>query len=97
MAKTPTMVAQIRNAIHADAITARKKDGTVILRKGFFYRMGGNATAFADRVARELVENDIPGTVIDSGERWKPFRGGASIMSQSHWWVIVKEKERVNA
>jgi hypothetical protein len=33
--------------------------------------------------------------IIDSGEQWKPFRGGDTLKQGSHWWVkfsIIEDK-----
>jgi hypothetical protein len=87
----PSLTNQIRENVHADAITKRRKDGVIVLRRAFFYRHGGTAEKFADRVREAFVKYNIPAKVINSGEVWKPFRGGATVASQSHWFVEVVE------
>ena len=83
-----TLIKQIRDKIHADQIS-RRRDGTIVLRRGFFYRHGGDAQAFADRIRRNLAEHNIAAKIINHGEVWKPFRGGSSLANSSHWYVEV--------
>lgn len=72
---------QVRELI--PGITVSKKDGVFTVRRGFFYSHGGSAEKFAER-----VKSAIPNaTILDCGEVWKPFRGGASVANSSHWWV----------
>lgn len=86
-----TLIKQIRDKIHADQIS-RRRDGTVILRKGFFYKAGGTADLFADRIRAALTGHNIAGKVVNYGEIWRPFRGGATLANQSHWYVEVVAK-----
>jgi len=39
----------------------------------------------------ELVKKYLPNAeIIDSGDNWAPFKGGAPIQRQSHFWVEFK-------
>jgi hypothetical protein len=76
---------------HPDSFSCR--NGVYTVRKGFFYpgvfRHGGTAEGVAETV-RMKVKAALPDytvTIIDKDEVWKPFRGGASVANQSHWWV----------
>ena len=70
--------------IHADSIS--KKGDIYTARRGFFYTHGGSSDAFAER-----IKNTFPNAVIlDHGEQWRPFRGGATVAQGSHWWVKFK-------
>jgi len=53
------------------------------VRRGFFYRSGGSAEQLAQRVREAFPE----ATVLDAGEVWKEFVGGAPLQRQSHWYV----------
>lgn len=86
-------ITQFRNMILADSVTKRRKDGVIVLRRGFFYRMGGTAESFADKVRKAITENGINATVIKCGEVWKPFRGGSTVANSSHWFVEVVENK----
>lgn len=66
---------------YPDALS--KSKGVFTARKGFFYTGGKTADAFAARVKEALPEANI----LEQGEVWLPFRGGAPITRQSHWFV----------
>lgn len=83
-----SLIKELRDIIMPDSISKRK-DGMVVLRRGFFYRDNKTAESFANRVESALRSCTMPGSVIDSGEVWKPFKGGASVANQSHWYVVV--------
>jgi hypothetical protein len=72
---------QIKDAIHASSLSV--KHGVYTARWGFFYTHGCTATAKAMRVTTALPQ----ALVIDSGEVWKSFNGGAPVAAQSHWFV----------
>lgn len=78
-----TTLKQVRAALDglADSVSAR--DGGFTARRGFFYTHGYTADRFV-----AAVKTAVPGAVVtDSGEVWKPFRGGAAVGQQSHWFV----------
>lgn len=59
------------------------KGGVFTVRREFFYTHG--VTAKHQVLS---VKKHIPNAVIvDSGEVWKPFRGGATTANSSHWFV----------
>lgn len=65
-----------------NATSLSKRNGVYTARKGFFYRHGKDSGTFAQRIADELNA-----TILDHGEQWTPFRGGAPVARSSHWWV----------
>lgn len=75
---------EMRNKIMADTLS--KKGDIYTARKGFFYSHGGSSEIFANRI-KDRIPNVI---IIDHGEQWKPFRGGASVAQSTHWWVKFK-------
>jgi len=88
MAKV-TYVGEIRKALEpfiADAVSKRK-DGTIVIRRGFFYRHGKDCEDFRIAVCKHLNQAGIQYSIRDYGEKYTSFRGGASLASQSHWWV----------
>lgn len=91
---TVTAVAKhLREGMGFDSVSISK--GIVTVRRGFFYRHGGTAEGFTAKVL-EAVREEFPRTefeVVDSGEVWKPFKGGASTANQSHWFVKMKLAE----
>jgi hypothetical protein len=81
-----TLLAQVRIHLeaYADSI-GQKKDGTIVVRRGFFYRNGNDSAKFAINVAKLLAE--LPVVMKEHGEHYSSFRGGASVANSSHWWV----------
>ena len=81
----------IREALgHHVETLGRAKDGTVIVRRSFFYTSGGSAEKFASIVTGRLQQANVAAKVIDQGEVWKPFRGGATVANSSHWWAKIE-------
>jgi hypothetical protein len=72
---------EIKKRISASTLSRRA--GVYTARWGFFYRHGQTSQLHA-----ETVREKLPGAcVLDHGEVWKSFRGGASVAQSSHWWV----------
>ena len=88
-AKAPSVIQTIRDNISVDEIS-KDREGNLIFRRGFFYTNNGSAEQFAARIDNELTNLNIPHTIVDKGQVWRPFKGGATTKSQSHWWVKVK-------
>ena len=65
----------------------RKKDGTLIARKGYFYRNGDDCIKFANQVIEKCERAGLNIHVIDSGDNWTAFKGGLPLQRQSHFWV----------
>lgn len=65
------------------ADTVSYRDGVYTARREFFYTHGRTADGFAAEI-RAAVPRAV---IIDCGEVWKPFRGGAPTHRSSHWWV----------
>lgn len=76
-----TTLKQVRDAISADTYSLRA--GIFTVRRSFFYTAGRTADQFAAAVKAAFPT----AVVIDSGEVWKPFRGGQSVANGSHWFV----------
>jgi hypothetical protein len=72
---------------HPDSFSCR--NGVYTVRRGFFYRGRATAEGVAQSILKRLVEAlpDHTITIVGHGEEWKPFRGGAPVAKQSHWWV----------
>ena len=74
-------LSKIKHLINAGSLS--RKDGIYTARWGFFYTHGINSEKKA-----LYVKMNLPGAIIlDHGEHWTSFRGGASVANQSHWWV----------
>jgi len=88
MAKQPTLISQVRKALESrsDGI-GQKKDGTIIIRRGYFYRNGMDSARFASTVAKLLADAGLVLFMKEHGDHWASFRGGASLAASSHFWV----------
>lgn len=64
-----------------------KKDGTHTIRRGFYYKHGRSSEDHAKSVSDELTKLGVKHKIVDHGTVDKPFRGGASLKRQSHWWA----------
>ncbi len=72
---------EIKENIYADSYS--RKENVFTVRVSFFYRMGKTVDSLINHVLKAYPKANI----IDSGEVWKPFRGGATIAQGSHWFV----------
>lgn len=91
-AKQESPVNIVKNNVNSDHVS-RSKDGHVLVRKGFFYSHGGNSQKHADDISGQLTKAGVKHKVVDHGEKWAPFKGGASMANSSHWWVKLKVGE----
>ena len=93
------MAKQSMNQKLADTVMcsqiSRKRDGTkhFLFRQSYYYTHGGTSTKFMEKVKRNLTNAGIEHTIIDDGDHWAAFKGGASVAKQSHWYVEVKVEE----
>jgi len=78
--------------LNADDMSRNTKDGTITLRRGFFYRHGKDSQSFADEVSKKLTDAGVHHTVVNHGEVDRPFKGGGSTKQNSHFHVTVKPK-----
>jgi hypothetical protein len=74
---------QVREKLSGLVDSVSQKNGVFTVRRGFFYTHGGSAERLAAAVKAAFPD----ATVLDSGEKWTSFRGGATVANQSHWWV----------
>lgn len=94
-AKSNASLAKSALKDHFDSV-GQSKDGHIVARQGYFYSHGNDATKHAATVSAVLNKAGIKHDVVDKGDQWKPFRGGASIAQSSHFWAKVKVHESVN-
>lgn len=80
--RTTNPTVRTRLAGVADSVSG-PKDGVYTARRGFFYRNGGTADGFAASIVRVLPQ----AVIVETGEKWTSFNGGAPVSKQSHWWV----------
>jgi hypothetical protein len=76
---------QVHDIVDGDTLSV--KGGIYTYRRGFFYTNGCTSEQCASNILRKLKESGLTGEVIDHGEKWTRFIGGAPLARQSHWWV----------
>ena len=86
----PITTSQVKNILGSLADTiGKRRDGSYVIRRGFFYRHGVDADTYRIAVTKKLNESGIQYSLKDWGEKWTTFRGGASLSNQSHWFVEI--------
>lgn len=85
MKKIPIKVVREKLAGIVDTVSVKHElNGDVFtVRRGYFYRMGASAEKLANTVKRIFPT----ATILDSGDHWAAFRGGASVAQGSHFYV----------
>ena len=81
---------QIREALATVADTVGRSKGDVVVRRGFFYKMGQNSEKFAAKVDAALEQAGLPQRVVCHGTRDAAFRGGQTVAQGSHFWAVVR-------
>lgn len=76
----------LKNSLFADTVGTNKA-GNIVVRKGYFYTNGYDENKFTSAVTAFLVRHGITPTIIDKGNVWKRFKGGATTANSSHWFV----------
>ena len=77
----PITLREVEEKLNPDSLSMR--NGIVTIRRGFFYRHGFTSEMYVEKVKAAFPTAEI----VDSGEVWKAFSGGAPIARQSHWFV----------
>ena len=93
--KTPNPILAAKRTLednHVFDVISRKKDGSIIGKRGYFYKMGMSPESLKEKLL-SFIPNAI---VIDTGDHWAPFRGGAKTGSagSSYMWVQFKLPEQ---
>lgn len=82
----------LRENVACDDIQYSKKNECWTFRQEFFYTNGYTSEKWAANISDQLMKLGFGVLVLDHGEVWKPFRGGASTRTSSHWYVTVSIK-----
>lgn len=86
----PFTAGRIKKVLDAMADSVgKKRDGSFVIRRGFYYRHGADAETFKMAVCERLTDSNIDYSIKDYGEHYTTFRGGASINAQNHWFVEI--------
>ena len=80
----------ISDNLHPDTATT-KHGGNLLFRWEFFYRHGQTPKGYVMKINTLLESHGITDVkIIDDGEVWKPFNGGASTARSSHFYVEIE-------
>ena len=79
---------------HLADTVGTNKAGNIVARHGYFYRHGNDEEKFANRISESLKSAGIEHEVVDKGDHWAPFRGGASVAQGSHFTLKLDLKSR---
>jgi len=79
---TKLSIKQLKEKLSFADVVSRKDD-VITVRRGFFYTHGMTSDDIVKKVKKAFPNAKI----LDQGEKWVAFRGGASVSNQSHWWV----------
>lgn len=62
---------------------SKNKKGNYIIRQAFYYSNGRS-----EHIIEAALLNKYPtANVVGKGKKLTPFRGGATVANQSHYWV----------
>ena len=77
--------ADLRNIFHSTADVISQKDGIVTIKKCYYWGVTKSGESYRDKVL-ELLPT---ATIVDFGNHFAPFRGGAKAGSpqSSYFWV----------
>ena len=83
----------LKNAGYVQSV-GRKQNGDIVARRTFFYRNGKTSADFDQHVRNVLDQAGLIDKyhIVESGEMWKTFRGGANAANSSHWFTVIKAK-----
>ena len=74
-------LSEIKEKLNVDTIS--RKENIYTVRKEYFYRFGKDE----DTIVEKILVLFPTAKIIDKGDHFAPFRGGASTANSSHWYV----------
>lgn len=95
ISEAKTTIAQIEEIAYKVDVdeVSRSSEGSFVLRKGYFYHPSADLGTWASNITLQLKNLlGIDFVELDRGDEWKPFKGGAPLKKQSHYWVKIKQK-----
>lgn len=72
---------------------SKKKDGSFVARRGYFYRNGMNEIAFKERIVDVLTAAGVNFHIVEYYDHWASFNGGAALARSSHFAVVFTVQE----
>ena len=86
-----TFISKIKSSIYFADMISRQKDGTIIIRRGYYYGMFDSGENFAISCEKRLIGDGIPAKLINFGNHYESFKGGKNVKHNSHYWCLLKE------
>lgn len=66
--------------------TVSRRGDVYTARQGYFFHMGRTTQTLIDKITKEFPD----AIILESWDKFLPFRGGAPVAKQSHWGVSFK-------
>ena len=85
--KKATIMSILRDRISGADMISKNRSGNYVFRRGYFYTGGADEDKFADALAKRIADIGLTAKLIDKGNHWAPFKGGASIEKGSHFYA----------
>lgn len=76
------------NLIGADSLSVR--NGVYTARRGYYHSHGKDSNDFAALIenrVNEIFDGKKVFKLVEHGDHWAPFKAGAPVARQCHWWV----------
>jgi hypothetical protein len=70
-----------------------KRKGIFKVYQGYFYTHGRSSDKLSHEVDARLTQAGIKHTMVDHGNHYADFRGGAPLSQQSHFWATFTVDE----
>ena len=83
----PATIKNLRKVMSKSGFIFKFSKGQLHVVKGYFYTNGYTPEKLVESVTKYLEENGFKVTIQDSGNIWKPFKGGATVWSGSRFYV----------
>ena len=81
-------VKQVKEALSYSVDQVSKlKNGNIVVRKGYFYRNGMDELKFSNIVLTKLRTAGLSINIVNFGDHWAAFNGGATVARSSHFYV----------
>ena len=87
---TKTFISQVKSSVYFADMISRQKDGTVMLRRGYYYGMFDSGENFAIACEKCLNENNVAAQLVNFGNHYENFKGGKSVKHNSHYWCVFR-------
>lgn len=79
----------IKDNLDPDTI-GTKKGGNILCRWGYYYSHGMTSIHYVTKIKKLLDQHNIQHRIVNDGDHWAAFSGGASVANQSHFYVEIK-------